>query len=171
MVDLKKDGCDSEEEVVQLFNMIVQSAKDILSPEVWLTPISEAELEASDWDGMNLVAVTDIPDFSPRAAGRPTFNASIKTVWTTALGKASTTTPTPTAAASALRHPAVSATSYSTRWDRQCCRAQDTTKPKSTPPSSVKASISCTSTEPPSTRPKRLSLKNKPSKHPFIIQK
>ena len=63
MVDLKKDGCDSEEEVVQLFNMIVQSAKDILSPEVWLTPISEAELEASDWDGMNLVAVTDIPDF------------------------------------------------------------------------------------------------------------
>lgn len=63
MVDLKKDGCDSEKEVVQLFYMIVQSAKDILGPEVRMTPIGEAELETKDWEGMNLVAVTDIVNF------------------------------------------------------------------------------------------------------------
>lgn len=66
MVDVKKDGCDNEEEVVQLFNMILKAAKDILDPETLTVPIAEMYLQEKDWGGMNLVAVTDISDFYKR---------------------------------------------------------------------------------------------------------
>ena len=65
-MSVKETGCDSEEEVDDLYVMILQAAKGILDPEVMTVPVVEMELEASDWDNMNLVAVTDIQDFYKR---------------------------------------------------------------------------------------------------------